>query len=178
MIDSIQPLLDEVKKIQDEQLRECTQEVIEAAPINSFKLPSSRDHHLKDECGQWGNLIHTLRVVSICDTLADVLMPEQYQKDELKSAAILHDICKHGVNAEAVFIYREHPQLVRQLVSKARIVANEDVLSAIEQHMGRWGVAKCDWSDGKITLAFLLHAADCIEARADQMLAIGSDDNG
>ena len=166
-------LLVEVHRINDDDIRAFTLKVVTTAPENSWKMPSSRDHHMKDECGEWGNLIHTLRVIKVCDTLADILNLPQPQKDILKSAAILHDSCKHGVNAEAVFIYKEHPQLVKDLVEKIGLKANPLVMDCVGQHMGRWGRVICDWrNSNQITLPFLLHIADCIEARVEEIVKL------
>ena len=164
----------EIQFIRDEDIRKFTLNMIEITPENSWRLPSSRDHHLRDECGEWGNLIHTLRVVVICDWLSDILNLTPIERDILKSAAILHDSCKHGVNAEAAWIYREHPQLVRLLVdqSGAACSQKEAILSIIESHMGRWGYLPQFWSERKVTLNFLLHVADCLEARMGQIISI------
>lgn len=163
-------LHDEANKIIDPELKHQVLKAIDGAPVDSWKKASARDHHVRDECGEWGNLIHTVRVVRICNTLADILELPPRAKDILRSAALLHDSCKHGVRAEARFIYREHPQLVKQLVSKIGVDLFPDVIDAIEQHMGRWGTVQCDWTaENKITIPFLLHAADCIEARLTDM---------
>lgn len=168
----LQALMSEANKIKDESIRSFTLQVIKKSPTDSWKLPSSRDHHMKDECGEWGNAIHTLRVIKICDTLADILNLPISDRDILKAAAILHDSCKHGINAEAVFIYKEHPQLVQGLIEKLELEAPSFVMECINQHMGRWGRVNCDWKSGQITLPFLLHAADCIEARTEDIINI------
>lgn len=168
-------LISEANKIQDEIMRNNTLEIINRSPENSWKLPSSRDHHMKDECGEWGNAIHTLRVVRICDTLADILGLPPADRDILKSAAIIHDSCKHGIDAEAIFIYREHPQLVQGLVKKLELDMNTQVMECVGQHMGRWGRVSCDWVNKQITLPFLLHVADCIEARTQDIIGISKE---
>lgn len=155
----------EVNKIQDPATREYVTKIVESAPENSWKLPSSRDHHLRDERGDWGNLYHTVRVTRICDTLADILDLGQGSKDILRAAAVLHDVCKHGIDAEAVFIYKEHPHLVKGLVEKLGLELDIEVNNCIEHHMGRWGKAGGWTIDSQINLPFLLHLADCIEAR-------------
>jgi 23S rRNA maturation-related 3'-5' exoribonuclease YhaM len=157
---------EEVEKIQDNGARFFTKSIIQVVPERAWRLPSARDHHLSDERGEWGNAIHTLRVSRICDVFADILNLEQFQRDELKSAALLHDVAKHGPDATAPFIYKQHPQLVRALIDRTGVGHHGIIESCIEQHMGRWGEVPCDWErEKRISLAFLLHAADCIEAR-------------
>ena len=36
--------------------------------------------------------------------------------------------------------------------------------------MNGWGTELCDWKDYNITLAFLLHSDDCIEARLNTFI--------
>lgn len=156
----------EINKIQDPELRQYTYAIASSAPVDSWKLPSSRDHHLRDECGAWGNLIHTVRVARVCAMMSRVLDMDQPESDTLRSAAVLHDICKHGVNAEAVFIYKEHPQLFKKLVEKLGLDLNPEVNGCIEEHMGRWGPVSAGWNLGdQINIRFLLHLADCIESQ-------------
>jgi hypothetical protein len=169
----IKKLYAEIEKINDAGIKDFTRKVVDTAPVNSWKMPSSRDHHMKDECGEWGNLIHTLRVVRVCDIFADIKALNQEDRDILRSAAILHDSCKHGVNAEAVYIYREHPRLVDILVKKsgANCDQRNKIMYCVNAHMGRWGNVPCDWiEDNEIYLSFMLHAADCIEARLDTLI--------
>jgi hypothetical protein len=172
----IEKLWEEIGLITDSEIHDLTLTVAKAAPEDSWRLPTSRDHHKIDERGEWGNLLHTLRVARICDVFADILNLDSLESNLLKSAAILHDSCKHGVNAEAAFIYKEHPYLVRSLFTKAGIDCRQPtpsyILNCIEQHMGRWGATPFDWADRiecKVNLSFLLHSADCIEARLDRI---------
>jgi hypothetical protein len=162
----------EINLIADSDIRTFTLKVVDKTPGDSWRMPSSRDHHLRDECGEWGNLIHTLRVVRICEWLTDILDLPQVQRDLLKAAAILHDSCKHGVDAEATWIYRDHPALVRLLVDRAGCSCRqrETILSIIESHMGRWGNPPEYWRDGRVSLRLLLHIADCVEARLSHIL--------
>lgn len=160
----------EIDKIQDPEVRAWTAEVVTRAPIDAWRLASSRDHHVQDECTKWGNLRHTIRVVRICNTLADLLDLGPPDRDTLRSAAVLHDICKHGVNAGLQYICKEHPTLVKNLIEDLGLPHRPVIEYCIDQHMGRWGTVTCDWTgDNKITLAFLLHVADCIEARLPEM---------
>lgn len=174
-------IINEINTIKTQSIKDLTLDVFNSSPINSWKMNSSRDHHMVDERGEWGNLIHTLRVVKICDTLADVLNLPQESKDILKSAAILHDSCKHGLNAEYQFITYDHPYLVKQLIEKSKVECpfKYQIIDIISRHMGRWDKRNtptktvCDWIDGNhITLAFLLHSADCIEARLPSVIEV------
>ncbi len=163
-------LYTEIDKIQDPDIRGYTRLIVDSAPVDSWKLPSSRDHHLRDECGEWGNLIHTVRVTRICSTLSDILDLGPRDRDILRSAAVLHDSCKHGVDAEALFIYKEHPWLVKRLVEGIGIEVDPIINTCIEQHMGRWGPEPVTFATGYAeSLPFLLHVADCIEARLPEM---------
>jgi len=162
-------LYPELRSIGDNDIRNFTEDILDCVPTDAWRRNSSRDHHLEDERGEWGNLKHTIRVVQIAGILADLLDVSQYEKDILCSAAILHDAGKHGVDGETIAIRRDHPQLVSQFVDLAGISHIPAIERCIEMHMGRWRQdIQYDWKDKRnITLAFLLHVADCVEAHFD-----------
>ena len=180
-VTGISRLIAEADKIQDPAIREFTQLVLCVSAEGNWRGISGYNHHLQDERGEWGNLIHTLRVLTIVNVLCDLLNLLQRDRDVLRSAAILHDSCKHGVDAEYEKILSwTHPQLVAELVSRAGIEYLQPVKECIEQHTGRWGSVPCNWAGamvlagaiGNITLPFLLHVADCIESNLPDVMGV------
>jgi HD-GYP domain-containing protein (c-di-GMP phosphodiesterase class II) len=165
----ITKLNNEVDKIQNEELHTFIIDILSKIPENSWKMATSRDYHAIDERGAWGNLIHTLRVCAICDRVADALSLPQIHTDILRSSAILHDSCKHGLNAELVYITHDHPDIARKMIMNNAIdnKYKEAVATIVSKHTGRWDKLKpTEWQIGdKIDLSFILHMADCIEAR-------------
>jgi len=163
---SLGELRGEIDLIAALELRDCVHKAVHAIGVRAWQMPSSVYHHLPDERVEWGNLVHTLRVVRVCAVLSDILLLVQRERDILRSAAVLHDICKYGIDADAERILTIHPLLVRQFLDREGIVCDPLVLTCIESHMGRWGSERCDWmASRQITLPFLLHIADCIVAR-------------
>ena len=154
-------------RIQRTDIKEFTLEVIKRTPERAWKAPSSRDHHSLEERGEWGNLIHSIRVVDTAWILADIFALGSLDRDVLHSAASLHDIGKRGVDGKGIRIVSNHPQLVRVMVENMDLTCEykEQILFTIEKHMGRWGRQPTVFYGKVVDIAMLLHIADCIEAR-------------
>lgn len=169
-------LTEEANSISDKPLKDIVRTALECLPAQCWEIPSSGSkHHLADEREPWGNLRHTIRVIRLAEVLAVSVNLDQPQRDVLKAAAILHDCCKRGMRAEHDHTVEEHPMLVRNYLTSIGLITKDiyhllaQVLECVEQHMGRWGPVKPDWMRAGytkhfISLPFLLHAADCIEA--------------
>lgn len=170
-------LLDEINKIQTLEIKQLTKSIIDKIPLKAWSNPSSKYHHLPDECEEWGNLLHTLRVCDICDIFCDLLCYNQSQKDKLKCSAILHDCCKFGEKAELSYITDDHPNLAADLIiaSDIELFDKYDIYANVVFHMGKWDkIAPVNWInmifiDNTID-PFILHSADCIEANLPKVL--------
>ena len=159
-----------VDLIEDIDTKIFTLAMMSSVNENNWLGPSARDHHLKDECGEWGNAVHTIRVTVTAMEMARLLDLGQYQCDILRSAALLHDCCKHGIDGQVVAICYDHPQLAVELIRRVGVSHDPLIDDCIAMHMGRWGKVQCDWLGGKITLPYILHSADCIESKLSHIL--------
>ena len=158
--------LDErVQQIVDLDIRDFTSKVVHGIPVAAWKLPSGKYHHYIDERGIWGVAIHSLRVDSVSTILADCYNLPQTSKDLLRSAALLHDIGKHGEKCELVYIPKDHPYLVRKMIKALHLTSTylPEILKIVEAHMGKWSIIPVDIESNK--LIAMLHLADCLEAR-------------
>ena len=156
------------KLIQSPQIRTFTDDLIACTPEMTWRQPASVYYHPKEEQGEWGNLIHTIKVDRLGTILADISKLDTEDCDVLHSACLLHDSCRRGLEAKALKSVPEHPYLVRRLAEQNKVTCSyaDEIFSIIENHMGRWG-AKPHYfttNDG-ISLSYLLHLADCIVTR-------------
>jgi HD superfamily phosphohydrolase YqeK len=168
-IDPKLKILDFMSSIQDNSIRSWTMSFMAHAPQAFWDKPasSSGKYHKPDENGTDGQVIHTLRVCSIIEHLVRMENIEEINRDILISSAILHDICKYGIEGQSEHTLSEHPQLVRSLWEKNLLVLphcdyDTRIISAILQHSGRWGGLPHPppTHSGK-----LLHMADFIASR-------------
>ena len=162
-------LLYMINTIKDTDIQDFTMSVLDHAHTNFWWKPSSREHHMQDERGMFGNLIHTIRVVRSAHIISQCCMYTNLDHDILISAAAIHDVCKRGIDWEEDHAVDEHPRLVKMLVDKHHLTCNHipEILDVVEHHMGPWGdrmfIANCDCYSA-------LHLADAISARMDEIL--------
>ena len=157
----------QVQSIKDEVLRNIVETVLEKLPEAFWKRESSKKYHPADERGVNGNLIHTLRVAKLVDRILNTGEEDQYRRDLLKVAAILHDCLRHGPSGTGQWSAKDHPQLVRQFIEQECDLQGETVnklCDVIEHHMGQWGkpvhYTNIDDYD-------LLHLADFLATQLD-----------
>ena len=146
-----------------------TTSLLNVAPKSFWERPSSRNHHPEDERGQYGDIIHTIRVAKTVTLLCDIPNITGTPRDILVSVAILHDTCRYGLNDEANYTVTEHALLVRQLAKEHRIECkfDEPIFNLIENHMGRWGQKIYT---PKLSFNAILHIADTVCARIVEVL--------
>ena len=167
-----------VQSIQDKSTKTFTLSMIEKAAATAWSRSASLRHHLQDEREEFGNLLHSIRVASICKILSEAFtITCEYSKSEgddiLLSAAILHDLCKHGLFGISEKSRPDHPNLVRVFADQWELTCDhfEDIMSTIENHMGRWGPSIPLVLDLDSRAA--LHIADLIVARWAEVMPSG-----
>jgi hypothetical protein len=174
-------LLDEINKIKTPEIHKLVKTIVDKTPLNSWIKPSSLYHHMPDECLEWGNLIHTLRVCDICDIFSDVMNYDQIEKDKLKASAILHDCCKFDKDGNSIKIINDHAQVAADCVIETGIGTSEeyDIYTNVRLHMGRRektkpGETPLNWNNFIFSSndldAFILHCSDAIEANLSRVL--------
>lgn len=164
-----------VDSISNHSIRTFTREMLLKSFLN-MKLPASQNHHLPDEREEYGNMLHTVRVASLCELIADAVSIEVGDVDDvdiLKSAAILHDACRYGLFGLSGKTRPDHPRLVRVFAENYDLTCDNfsDIMDVIETHMGRWGQKPAAF---EISAALALHLADCIVARWAEVIPGGS----
>ena len=130
---------------------------------------STGKYHRADENQPGGQIIHTMRVCLVAEHLVRMDELTEIERDILLAAAILHDICKYGVDGKTEHTLSEHPQLVNKLRESNMLFLppcefDTQIINTIEQHSGRWTIAPFPT---KTKLGRLLHIADFIASRYD-----------
>ena len=171
-----QDLYDLIEEINDKPIRDFTRRMVDSVTC-TWECPSSSAHHLPDEREDYGNLLHTIRVASICKLMSEAVMINIHNcmnsDDILLSAAIIHDICKHGLYGLEEKPSPDHPMLVRELAESKGLTCYRfnEIMEVVESHMGKW-------SENSIYLVIdastALHLADCIVARWADIMPSGN----
>ena len=149
--------------------RSITEQTLKIASVGFWIRECSLKYHPKEERGIHGNLIHTINVAKLVLVIANCCMYNRWHTSRVLSAAILHDICRHGLDGLSEYSEERHPELVRLLMDNHRIGINsparEEMLNDIERHMGRW--YDPSYAPG-IVPSEILHLADAIDAKEEE----------
>ena len=142
----------ELNLIYDEGIREFTKLVLTQLPAYFFlDCPSSSSgrYHPLDELGADGVIIHTKRVFTVAYELCRGLGAEQ-NRDEILSAAILHDGLKQG-KSKTGHTVKNHPgvaaDLIRVVYEATQMISNESYIiirNCVGYHYGPWSISP--WS--------------------------------
>lgn len=142
--------VNELKSINNDSIRNCTEKVLEKVNEKFFEEPASSTgkYHPEFAQGKGGLYRHTCAAVKIANELLsldyfDKLFDDD-TKDYIRAALILHDSCKSGINFEREFTCHEHPLLACQLIDD--VIGFGDysfrVCNLIKSHMGQWTTSK------------------------------------
>lgn len=180
-----------LSKIKDDNVRNYTQEWLQAAPEYIFTVPasSSGKYHPACDLGDGGlkrHLINTAWMLSV------ILELEQYKGkfnqteiDLMISAALLHDLLKSGWQKDFEKDSRtrfDHPKLMAEAVRCKNTMVHQlpdaytsIIADCIETHMGQWTTSS--YYDGEplkkpeTEMQKLVHLADYIVSRRDITIA-------
>ena len=141
----------ELNFIIDEEIRDCTIQVLDKVNDKFFTEPASSTgkYHPNYALGEGGLVRHTQAAVRIANDLLH-LENNPFTPDEgdlIIAALILHDTCKSGIEWESKYSKHEHPLLAKEFIESC---FEEDILYAKEvgrlvaSHMGQWST--CNWS--------------------------------
>jgi len=131
-----------VNKIKDSSLRDFVFEVLSHLPAQAWQREASLKYHHPDEREPGGNILHELRVATLADLISEVCNLKPLDRDLVRAAALLHDCCRHGLNADEKWTTKNHANLVRTFIEKTCKPSNwtNPVCDIIETHMSRWGI--------------------------------------
>jgi len=168
-------LQEEFNLITNPLMRTWIDECIFYSPANYWIKPSGfyDGHHPKDEHSEWGNLIHVKRTIKIAAILADIENLSNHEHNILIAALLIHDIGKYGLDGKNPKIIKEHPLIVREMISNFHLTTNldktivDDILSLVETHMGRWHNPR-----PSTLLQWVCHYADCIASQPDLVIPV------
>ncbi len=162
-------LYSQIELISNSSIRVFVQDMVSLGRSSFFTRPASRNHHLPDERGESGNLLHSIRVIKIVLILADACGSTKDVRDILVAAATLHDLRRYGSKDEFDHSCENHPLLVRMMAKEHGLSCDyfELIMRIIENHMGRWGNPPYI---PQLGLDDILHFADCVSARALEVI--------
>lgn len=172
-----QKFKDEVKKINNQEIRDFTLKALDLFPEPFWNIPASSTlkYHPVKANEEGGLCWHTLAALRIYDdflqneVITGYLTPEQ--KDICRSALIIHDCCKLGLDGKRRYTDHNHPLLVSNLLASVETFSpyKELILDAVASHMGPWRKGK-DPNDSllpecKGLMQKIVHFADYMASR-------------
>lgn len=172
--DKVKMFVNELNDITDTNIRQLAKIMIENADDYFFVVPasSSGKYHPSFDLGDGGLVRHTRCVAYYAQCMAESMMFDEHDKNLIILAALAHDIKKQG-NGVGKHTVTEHPLLASEYLSKLAsengLISGEDlvkVCTAIESHMGKWGV-KDGLPAPKSEFDKALQAADYIASRKE-----------
>lgn len=158
-----------VKSISNGSIKAWTEAMLAVAPAAFWDKAASSTgkYHKADENGAGGQVIHTLRVCAVVTHLVNMEKLTVSERDILLAAAIIHDICKYGVEGNTEHTLLEHPLLVNKLMQSSMLLLpscefDKAIIETVEQHSGRWSSEPIL---NPTKLGKLLHIADFVASR-------------
>lgn len=149
-------------------IRDFTIHMMSVAPASFRTAKASRNNHPPDEREPGGNILHTIRVTKLVKLMADSCSLDRITTDTIIAAAIIHDICRYGLDDEHEATLKEHALLPRELAKRHSITCeyDEDIFRIAEGHMGKWGPHPYT---PQVFPGAIIHLADMVSAHANEV---------
>lgn len=179
--------LDEyIVKIENREILKFVRESLKLAPEYFWRIPSSLsgEHHPPDERGAGGLVLHTKRVVRLCEHLSRSYDLDKLNRDLLIAAAILHDTFRCGFEGRerkheegwgglgSDSLHPCYPAVgLKELFEDCKHAQTIVIICAL--HYGRWSPLPISSKhENTLTLGMLLHIADFIAAQEDVIVNV------
>lgn len=145
----------ELEYIKSDNIRVKVHTVLQHVSDKFYEVGASSTgkYHPPYAQGPGGLYRHTRAAVLFAKTIFDMVPDNDnklynhndYEKDIVYAALILHDICKYGRNFEYVYTQHDHPVLASSLILE--VLGNDDedarlIANCVMTHMGRWTTSK------------------------------------
>ncbi len=151
------------KHFETEEILEYFKEAVTKIPDAIFYKPasSSGKYHNSQQIGDYGQLIHIYMFSDILNMLLNLeynknKFPDLIERDLMRCAPVLHDMCKYGVLGSRSHTTSKHPLMAKEKLIKINNQKNfkhplkEEQLKILcemcERHSGEWNI----WKDKNI----------------------------
>lgn len=157
----------EADDIENEELREQVIQTIRQFPDYFWTAPAASKHHAPEHRQRHGLWLHTKRVCTVMERLAQSMVKQGHlsweEVDYARAACILHDMYKYGIPPTSVdSTVKDHDVTAADWLRDHTKIPDE-VCGAVEAHNGPWYVGHPPSSH----LEQIVHIADMV----------GSDEN-
>jgi len=135
-------------------------------PEYFWTIPSSSrgKYHSDDACGEYGNVLHTKRVMTVFERLARSWTEQglitEYEQELGRVAVLFHDAWKNGWPSENNDHTVQYHDVIGAAVTDVLMDVDERVSGAIAAHNGSWGEGPSPSTE----LQQLVHNADMVAA--------------
>lgn len=143
---------EQLKEIKNDKLRDLVEKQLNNIPEYFYHIAASSTakYHNLQEAGEGGLVRHVKAVFKIAKDLLDLEMfkPISEYRDELLTAALLHDSLKMGLSEQKYTVF-EHPKLAAESFEQMAIKENYYDLNSVKRicamimsHSGQWNTSK------------------------------------
>ena len=163
---------DQVNVIQDASIKKFVLAVLDNAPNQFFLVPSSSTgkYHPPEDQGESGLLRHSIKCARISLDLASFYNIEDWEKDVVYAASLLHDIQKNGMPWKDNTDYA-HGKIAYDWLSQFTSLSIHSfyIRQCIRFHMGRWVAPKEEVERAlhPSMLELIVQLADYLSSRKD-----------
>lgn len=162
----------EVESIKNETLREMVIGTIQVFPDYFWTAPASSKHHPPEHRQRHGLWLHTKRVCTAFERMADSMVKQGHlsweEIDYGRAACILHDMFKYGMPPTSVDgTVNDHDRIAANWLDEHTQLPDE-VIGAVEAHNGPWYVGKSPGSH----LEQIVHIADLHASDENARIAV------
>ena len=136
---------EELQIIKNEEVRNLVIEVLKNVKDDFYHAPASSTgkYHPEYSLGDGGLYRHTKAAVKIANDLLDIEwyknLFDEFTRDYIISALILHDTCKSGINWDNQYTMHTHPLQAADLIEKTKDCRDaQEIARRVRSHMGQW----------------------------------------
>lgn len=150
-LESVRLVAREVEKIQSEEIKQFTLDVLLATDPHFWVAPASSTgkYHPPEDNGEGGLVRHVVKGVAVVEQFARRARFTQYETDMAIAAFLLHDTCKNGV------VWGEQTDYTHGLIAAKWLegfelgdeTAKREIMNAVRFHMAPWCYAVSPFED-------------------------------
>jgi len=152
-----------IKKINNETVRQKTQDAVNALPEYFWKVPASSTgkYHPKFSLGEGGLYRHTKFALDLALELFTIVEFSQDETDCIISAIMLHDGLKHGL-VESRYTKKDHADIMAKWLEEfwEEFEGKDIIIGCVKTHMGMWSLDR----KPKSKLESFVHTCDYISS--------------
>lgn len=171
-VDELKRRLPEIDDIKDDDLRAVTINALADLPAYFWTAPASSSHHPPEHQARHGLWLHTKRVCTVFERLAESMVKQGHLTwediDKGRAACLLHDMFKYGRPPTSTDGTTNDHDVLAARYLRAETDVPDEVADAVEAHNGPWYQGDVPTTH----LQQIVHIADMVASDANCRIAV------